>query len=89
MGTEARRKQANDYRQGVWLIVAPLIEEQLPPSAIAAELNRRGIPRLQTAAGWTTDAVCKVRAAMIGSFQDPGTVIPPMATDRTVKRQTC
>ena len=67
MGTEARRKQAKEYRQGVWLAVAPMIEAQLKPSAIAAELNRRGVPRLQTTAEWTTDAVCKMRAAIRGS----------------------
>ena len=63
-GANARRHLTQEHRAATWAIVAPMLAAGMAVSVIAAELNRLGIPRQQTIAGWTYDAVCRLRTAV-------------------------
>ena len=54
---EAGRVRAQYIQEHFWPIVAPMLDQKMTRSAIAAELNRLGVPKLQGASAWTGWAV--------------------------------
>ena len=70
LGTAAAREIAAAYRERVWPVVAPLLAKRMSLAQVAAELNRQGVPRLQSRAGWTRLAVLRIGKAQ-GGRQGP------------------